>query len=82
MSAPTPPRFDKHATRWLTAWLVLAFLFGTAGECQAYVDPNAGGWLYQLILPLLIVLGALATLIKRFFLVLWNKLFRRSRAKE
>ncbi len=41
----------------------------------AYVDPNAGGWLYQLLFPLLIAVGALWGIMRqraRLFLQRWS----------
>ncbi|HET7197126.1 MAG TPA: hypothetical protein VFI86_00545 [Burkholderiales bacterium] len=43
-------------------FLVAAYVLG-AGPAYAYIDPNAGGWLYQMLFPLLIALaGAFAVL--------------------
>lgn len=41
----------------------------------AYVDPNAGGWLYQLLFPLLIAIGALWAIMRQrisLFLQRWS----------
>lgn len=47
-------------------------------EAHAYIDPNVGGWLYQLLFPLLIAIaGAWAVLrhkIAEFFSMLSKKL--------
>lgn len=36
--------------------LLVCLLF--AAPACAYIDPNAGGWLYQLLFPLIVVIGA------------------------
>jgi hypothetical protein len=38
--------------------LVAAWLMGCALPAAAYIDPNAGGWLFQLLFPLLVAVGA------------------------
>ncbi len=49
----------------------IAALVSGHQEAHAYIDPNLGGWLYQLLLPLLIAIaGAWAVLrhkISEFF---------------
>lgn len=42
----------------IRAMLLASGLFG-AGPVMAYLDPNAGGWLYQLLFPVLVAIGAL-----------------------
>ena len=58
--------------------LVLAALACAAPDAHAYIDPNVGGWLYQLLFPLLIAIaGAWAVLrhkIGEFFSMLAKKL--------
>ena len=42
--------------------ILVMYLFG-AHPAYAYIDPNVGGWLYQLLFPLLIAIaGAWAAL--------------------
>ena len=38
--------------------LALAFGLLAASPVWAYIDPNAGGWLYQLLFPLIVTIGA------------------------
>lgn len=51
--------------------LAIVALLGAPPEAHAYIDPNVGGWLYQLLFPLLIAIaGAWAVLrhkISEFF---------------
>jgi hypothetical protein len=58
--------------------LALALLAFGPREAHAYLDPNVGGWLYQLLFPLLIAIaGAWAALrhkISQFFSALVKKL--------
>jgi hypothetical protein len=58
--------------------LALALLVFDPQEAHAYLDPNIGGWLYQLLFPLLIAIaGAWAVLrhkISEFFSALFKKL--------
>lgn len=57
-------------------FVVLALAF--APPAAAYIDPNIGGWLYQILFPLLIAIaGAWAALrhkISDFFATLVKKL--------
>lgn len=47
----------------LTLLLAIAALASVHREAHAYFDPNLGGWLYQMLLPLLIAIaGAWAVL--------------------
>lgn len=36
---------------------VVIFFLAAPITAHAYVDPNVGGWLYQLLLPVLIAIG-------------------------
>lgn len=38
--------------------LALALGLLAASPAFAYIDPNAGGWLYQLLFPLIVMIGA------------------------
>ncbi len=38
--------------------LALALGLLAASPAWAYIDPNAGGWLYQLLFPLIVTIGA------------------------
>lgn len=59
--------------------LLAVYLAGTA-PAYAYIDPNAGGWLYQMLLPMLIAIaGAWAVLREkiRMYLSALAERFRR-----
>jgi hypothetical protein len=58
---------------------IAALVYGPDGH--AYIDPNVGGWLYQLLFPLLIVIaGAWAVLRHRIAEIL-SRLVRSIRSK-
>jgi hypothetical protein len=38
-------------------FIVGAAVFLLPAECRAYIDPNAGGWLFQALLPVLVALA-------------------------
>ena len=45
------------------SWLIAIALLSASPQAAAYIDPNIGGWLYQLLFPLPIAIaGAWAVL--------------------
>ena len=59
------------------------FLAITAGllqpsECYAYADPNVVGWLFQLLFPVLLALGAAWAVLRQRIRALWQRLLGRS----
>jgi len=60
MSLGHPPSASlPTATRRTRSGLIGAFgLFVAASPAWAYIDPNTGGWLYQLLFPVLVAIGA------------------------
>jgi hypothetical protein len=77
--APLPqngtPQFTAATARsgnWrLAAGLVVLL---TASPAWAYIDPNAGGWLYQLLFPLLVGIGALWAGLRLRIRAWWHRL--------
>jgi len=71
----SPPHKAKRLQRTL---LVLAVLACSTPAAYAYIDPNVGGWLYQLLFPVLVAIaGAWAVLrhkISEFLAMLAKKL--------
>lgn len=63
----------------ITIWLLVAALY--AGPAMAYIDPNAGGALFQLLAPLFAaLLGAwmfMRRAISQFFRAIWRRLTNR-----
>jgi hypothetical protein len=57
------------------SWCLATALAVSLGMCtpaQAYVDPNAGGLLFQLLAPILALAAALAAFARRQLLRLWD----------
>jgi hypothetical protein len=48
----------------------------------AYVDPNAGGWLFQLIFPLLMAIAGVWAVFKQSLRNFWDRLRGRRKANE
>jgi len=46
-------------------------------DCYAYIDPNAGGWLFQLLFPLLVAIGGVWSIFRHRIGALWDRIFRR-----
>lgn len=63
------------------ALLILAALASVAPDAQAYIDPNVGGWLYQLLFPLLIALAGAWAALRHKISQLFSALARRLRGK-
>lgn len=61
--------------------LALAALALVAPEAHAYIDPNVGGWLYQLLFPLLIALAGAWAALRHKISRLFSALARRLRGK-
>ena len=58
----------------------LCLVFST-GDCLAYVDPNLGGWLAQLLFPVLVALGGVWIVVRNRVRSLWRRVFRRGKAR-
>jgi hypothetical protein len=54
--------------------LVTAIAVGLSQPAQAYVDPNAGGLLFQLVTPIVALAAAGLTFARRQLLRLWDSL--------
>lgn len=65
------PRLLRH-----TLLIVLA-LIATMGSAQAYIDPNAGGMLFQLLAPMLAALIGGWLFLRRWIADLARRLWRR-----
>ena len=66
------------AVRWPLVLLALA----TPLDCYAYIDPNAGGWLFQLLFPVLVAIGAAWVALRQKIGKLWNRLVRKDVRKD
>ena len=47
-------------------------------DCYAYIDPNVGGWLFQLLFPVVVAVGAAWGFFRRYLGALWQRIFRRT----
>ena len=68
----------RPAICWLAAFSAVL----VPANCYAYIDPNAGGWLLQLLFPLLVAIGAGWIALRRKIGALWNRLFKRPNSHE
>lgn len=87
-----PPRIMSYKPRarpqsekaisftWLYPALVLALLLPS--DCYAYIDPNAGGWLFQMLFPVLVAIGGVWSIFWRRIGALWDRIFRRTDRHE
>ncbi len=51
-------------------------------DCYAYIDPNAGGWLFQMLFPILVAIGGLWSIFRQRIGALWDRIFRRNDKRE
>lgn len=52
------PHRGFQAPRFVRGFSIWFLLSGLPGMAWAYVDPNAGGLLYQILFPLIVAIGA------------------------
>ena len=75
MDRPRPPRSSA-------VLLVLALLIASTTPAYAYVDPNAGGALFQILTPLLALVAAAFATSKLWLKSLWQRITRRPPKQE
>ncbi len=51
-------------------------------DCYAYIDPNVGGWLFQLLFPILVAIGGAYSIFRHRIGALWHRIFRRTEKRE
>lgn len=61
--------------------LALAALVSAHPDAHAYIDPNVGGWLYQLLFPLLIALAGAWAVLRHKISQLFSTFAKRLRGK-
>jgi hypothetical protein len=44
--------YARRSSAFLTGAIAIIFILSWRGECWAYIDPNAGGFLSQILAPL------------------------------
>jgi uncharacterized iron-regulated membrane protein len=64
------------------AALSIAIGLLSPATCLAYVDPNAGGWLFQLLFPLIVAVGGVWALFKAGIHRVFDRLRRRPKERE
>ena len=85
--SPLIPPHTLHRSRAVAAqgaarWLLVLFALATPLDCYAYIDPNAGGWLFQLLFPVLVAIGAGWVFLRQKIGKLWDRLVRRDASKD
>lgn len=58
------------------AILAISGFFLGVGDAHAYIDPNVGGWLYQILFPVLVALGGAWAVFRQRFSGLFSALVR------
>lgn len=60
----------------MSLWIMIAVVIslGFCTPAQAYVDPNAGGLLFQLLTPIIALFAAGLTFARRQLLRIWDAL--------
>jgi len=61
--------------------LILAVAIDPA-ICLAYVDPNAGGWLFQWLFPVFVALGGAWVVFKSYLLQSIHKFWRHKKEED
>ncbi len=79
-AAPRKARRASVRCRVLPPIVSIAVLY--PATCLAYFDPNAGGWLFQLLFPVIVALGGAWVLFKARVQRMVGKLRRRHKERE
>ena len=61
-------------------WALLLVLVAVAAPAYAYIDPNSGGLLFQLLTPIFVVVAAALAFAKRQIAHAWTSLINQIRA--
>ena len=71
-------RFRGYAGRILVLMpvLSLASLLLMPSVCQAYVDPNAAGWLFQALFPIFVAIGGAWAVFRRRIAAIFQRVRR------
>jgi hypothetical protein len=62
--------------------LTLLAGLGVSTPAMAYIDPNAGGWLFQLLFPLIVAIGAAWAGLRARISVWWARIRGRTPPSE
>ena len=52
------------------------------GNCYAYIDPNIGGWIFQLLFPVLVAIAGVWTVFRQRINAIWDRVFRKRGKKN
>ena len=70
MNRPATPVSSRSHLRIAT----LVLMLGAAPACHAYIDPNTGGFIYQLLFPLIVAVAAGWRWVKMGVVSIWHRL--------
>lgn len=56
--------------------------FPINANCFAYMDPNAGGWLFQLVFPVMVAIGGVWLVLREKAGALWKRVFGQRKKKR
>lgn len=63
-------------------WLLVSILaLAAASPAHAYIDPNLGGWLYQLLFPLLLAIAGTWAVLREKISAIVSRFVQRFRSK-
>jgi hypothetical protein len=75
---PAPTMFLVHLqVGWLL--MVLLIVLGLPGQADAYVDPNTGGYIFQILFPIVSAIVAAFLFFKSQIVNMWKKVVGRVR---
>ena len=77
---PRPLRSCRRPVGWLVAAFLL--VLGLAGQADAYVDPNTGGYIFQILFPIVSAIVAAFLFFKSQIVNLWKKIGGRFKKGE
>lgn len=68
---------NSHSVSWNVGPVTIAVLVTLLlpVNCYAYIDPNAAGWLFQLLFPLLVAIAGLWAVVRHRVTSLWRRIF-------
>jgi hypothetical protein len=76
------PSASRAGPGGLAYSLALLFFCLYPVDTLAYIDPNAGGWLFQVLFPALVAIAGAWAVVRKRLAASWKKLFQRFRRPE
>jgi hypothetical protein len=71
-----------RSTRATLVILVLLVVAVYPATCVAYIDPNAGGWLFQWLFPVFVAVGGLWLVVKSLVIQWVRKVLRQHKGQQ